>query len=76
MNKERRGKLQVALNHLGQAAEIVEAVKEGEEEALSNMPDSFDRTDRWADMENAIDHMGDAIDDIKSAMEHVEEAQK
>ena len=74
MNKYRRGHLRIAIDLLNQAKQIVDKAQDEEDDALSGMPESMEYTDRYAQMENAVDCLGNASDSIDEALEQIGEA--
>lgn len=63
-----------AVYHLNRAQAIVESAVDQEDDALSNMPDNLQSTERYEKMENAIDKLNDASEKIDEARECIEEA--
>lgn len=63
-----------AVYHLNKAQEIVESAVDQEDDALANMPDNLQATERYEKMENAIDKLNDASEKIDEARECIEEA--
>ena len=59
---------------LRSAGDIVSAVLDEEQDDLDNIPDGLSESDRYTGMENAIDAMEKAADNIDSAIEELEEA--
>ncbi len=64
MNKHRRNKLSEAIGYLDNALQIISDVRDDEQDALDNIPENLQQSDRYSDMENAVDTMEEAIDDI------------
>jgi len=73
MNKERRKKLQEAITKLDEARSIIETVRDEEQEAFDNMPESFQYAERGHKMDEAIGSMTDVADDLESAVENLNE---
>ena len=67
MNQARRNRLSSALDLLGRAESIIDQVCEEERDSVGNMPENLERSDQYAAMEEAVSHLEDAIDDIRSA---------
>lgn len=74
MNERRRKRLNRAINLLNQARDLVDAVRDEESDAMSNMPENFQDTERYEKMENAVDNLDEAIDNIDEAISQVESA--
>jgi len=67
MDRERRGRLRDALGLLGNAAAIVESVCDKEQDCMDNYPENLQGTERYEQMELAVDSMNDAMDRIEDA---------
>ena len=74
MNEKRRGLLKKAVSELEKASSIVDAVSEEEQDCLDNIPDNLQESEMSYKMENAIDCLQDAIEDIENAIKKVKEA--
>lgn len=74
LNNKRRDSLKEAVYHLNKAQAIVESAVDQEDDALANMPDNLQATERYEKMENAIDKLNDASEKIDEARECIEEA--
>lgn len=74
MNKARRKKLGEAFNLLDSAKEILEAVREEEQEAYENLPESLQNSGKGEDMQNYMDMLEEAenyLDDANSVIEQI-----
>lgn len=74
MNKIRRKKLGDAFDLIAQAKDILEAVKEEEQEAIDNLPDNFRFGERGEEMEGYIEMLDEAynyLDDANSVIEQI-----
>lgn len=74
MNKQRRHRLGKAFNLIIEAEEILEEVKQEEDEARENLPDNFRDGDRGQQMQDAIDMIDEAIgycQDAESVIEQI-----
>ena len=74
MNAGRRKKLTVAIDHLREASSIVDRIKDEEQDSLDNMPENLQESERYSNMEEAVDALDDALVSINEAFEHVEDA--
>lgn len=74
MNTGRRKKLTVAIDHLREASNIVDQIKDEEQDSLDNMPENLQESERYSNMEEAVDALDDALVSINEAFEHVEDA--
>lgn len=67
MNKQRRVNLSQALTYLKAAMEIVNDVKRDEEDAMNNMPENLQESERYYTLEEnveALDAIADSIDEV------------
>lgn len=76
MNDKRRASLKDAIYHLNKAQSIVEQVGDQEDDALSNIPENLQASERCEKIEDAIDKLNDASEKIDEARECIEEAMK
>lgn len=74
LNAGRRKKLTVAIDHLREASNIVDQIKDEEQDSLDNMPENLQESERYSNMEEAVDALEDALVSINEAFEHVEDA--
>lgn len=75
MNKRKRIKLKESEVLLNKAIEIIEAVKEDEQDSLDNMPENLQDSARASQMEDCIDQLDEALEYISSALECTDAAQ-
>lgn len=71
MNNTRRKKVLTAINSIDEIAEQIEDIKNEEEEAYDNLPESFQYSDRGYAMEDAIstlEQIQETIDEFKSEL--------
>ena len=66
MNKQRRSKLTEAIGHIDSALQIISDVRDDEQDALDNMPENLQSSDRYSEIENAVDTMDEAIDELEN----------
>ena len=74
MNKARRKRLGQAFDKCAEILEILEAVKEEEDEAYENLPDSFRDGERGEEMQGyieMIDEVTGYIEDAQSVIEQI-----
>ena len=62
MNKARRKAIKEACELIQRATEIITEVRDEEDEALNNLPESFQYGEKGEAMEEAIDTLSDAVD--------------
>lgn len=66
MNKERRKRIAQAHELVTQAMAILEEVREQEEEALSNLPDSLQEGEKGQAMQEHVDNLQQVHDDLEN----------
>lgn len=74
MNKQRRKQLAEASAMISKAQEIIESVKDEEQEAHDNLPDSFQYGEKGQQMEEYIDALDEAYgqcDDLVSIIDDI-----
>lgn len=74
MNKQRRNILGKAFDLITEAEQILEEVKQEEDEARENLPDNFRDGDRGQQMQDAIDMIDEVIgycQDAESVLEQI-----
>lgn len=64
MNKVRRKRLAEAIDLINQAKGILEEVKDEEQEAYDNLPESFQYGERGEQMQEYIDSMDEAYENL------------
>ncbi len=74
MNAARRAILKKAIASIEQAKEYVDQVYDDEYDALSNMPENLESSERYEKMENAVDILEEIQDDLDDVLEKIEEA--
>ena len=73
MNAARRKRLAEAVDLIASAKEIIEEVREEEQEAFGNMPESIQGSERGEEMEGFIGKLENAADDLDSISDIVGE---
>lgn len=73
MNKQRRKELGKAFDMIEQAKEIIEAVKEEEEESYENLPDNFRYGERGEEMQGYIEMMDETVGYLEDANSVIEQ---
>lgn len=74
MNNDKRKRLAGAMEILARALETVDAVTDEEQECLDSFPESLQNNSRYEKMENAVDMLIDASEQISSAIDCIQEA--
>lgn len=72
MNKERRDRLSDVIAFLEEAKDLLEDVKNDEQDAFDNMPVGLQCSERGSKMEDYIEFMEDAGDQIDNVCEFIE----
>ena len=76
MNKERRKQLADIVEQLESLKSELEEVKEQEESAFENMPESLQGSDRGQRMQEVIDILDNSFSSIEEAIDGLTEAQQ
>ena len=74
MNNVRRKKLAGIVSSLESAQELLEELRDEEQDYLDNMPESLQSSDKYSIREEAIENMESAIDSINEVIDYVESA--
>lgn len=72
MNIKRRKRLREILTTITDVSSEIETLRDEEDEARDNMPESFQDTDRYSESEEASDAMDSAIDSLNDAATSIE----
>lgn len=72
MNKERRDRLSDVIASLEEAKDLLEDVKNDEQDAFDNMPVGLQCSERGSKMEDYIELMEDAVDQIDNVCTFIE----
>ena len=65
MNRDRRKRLRQVIDQGNQLLDQLRQIQAEEQEALDNIPESLQLTDRYGDMETAIDLLEEAADNLE-----------
>lgn len=71
MNKDRREKLSEAVKKLSDVQAVVQAVCDKEEDCLDNYPENLQGTERFEQMELAVDSLNEALEKLDDAKEQI-----
>lgn len=74
MNETKRNKLREAIRFLSSASNIVDGVCDTEQDCMDNMPENLQSTERYERMEDAVDHLNDALERLDEAKDHIQSA--
>lgn len=69
MNANRRKEIQRAVDMLEEAKSILENCRDEEQDALDNMPESLQESERGQKMEEYIDQLDNAISSVEESVE-------
>lgn len=74
MNEKKRSKLRTAIKYADMIIEIADQVAEQENDAMDNMPENLQYSERYERMENAVnclESVSDAMGQVKDLLEGV-----
>lgn len=74
MNETKRKSLRDALSLISRAIIITESVCDKEQDAMDNLPENLQCTERFGAMENAVDNLNDAVEKMEEAKSQIEAA--
>jgi len=74
MNKSRRASIRIAAGYLDRAIDLIRVAKDDEQDALDNMPENLQNSERYEAMESAIDNLEDALSNIDEAKDCIDRA--
>jgi NTP pyrophosphatase (non-canonical NTP hydrolase) len=74
MNKNDRNELEKALALLGEAQEIIDAIKDGEQEKFDNLSEGLQQTEKGQKFEDTVSTLEDAWNSIDEAVGSINEA--
>lgn len=74
MNNKRRKELRRAIDMIETALDIVNSVKDEEEDTMYNYPENLQGTEIYENMETAVDTMDDAVSNIDDGISSLNEA--
>lgn len=74
MNNKRRKELRRAIDMIETALDIVNSVKDEEEDAMYNYPENLQSTETYENMEVAVDTMGEVTSAIEDGVDSLNNA--
>jgi len=74
MNKNDRKELEKALALIGEAQEIIDAIKDGEQEKFDNLSEGLQQTEKGQKFEEIVSTLEDAWNSIDEAVGSINEA--
>ena len=72
MNRERRNRISDIMERLDAIQTELEEIRDEEQEAFDNMPESIQGSERGENMETGIDTMSECIDNLLTVVEQLE----
>lgn len=73
MNNDRRTRITDAMEHLSLAREILEDVRDEEQEAYDNLPENLKEGERGQKMEDALGTLDTVVSDLEDMESSLEE---
>ena len=73
MNKARKNKLKAILDELETLYARLDDIRGLEEDAMMNVPESLQETDRYEEMEEAFDNLDNACSSLEDALDSIKE---
>ncbi len=72
MNKKRKEDLRGVMSLLDSAIRIVQRVYNREEDCVDNYPENLQGTERYEQMEDAVESLSEALDKLSEAQENIQ----
>lgn len=72
MNKIRRKQLSDIMDKIAEVQELLESVRDEEQEAMDNMPESLQASERYTTMSDAVESMDLALYSLQEAADNIE----
>lgn len=73
MNKDRKKKLVSIMNELETLYARLDDIRGLEDDAMMNVPESLQETDRYEEMEEAFDNLDNACSSLEDALDSIKE---
>lgn len=74
MNNKRRKRLDGVVSMLETASNLLEQILDEETDCLNNMPENLESSNRYCKIEEAIDNMDTALESVEQAIEYISAA--
>ncbi len=74
MNQDNRKELQRAISLIEEANEIVERIKEGEQEKFDNLSEGLQQSERGQKFEENVSILDDAFSQLEDSIENIQNA--
>jgi hypothetical protein len=72
MNAKRRKELEKALGYLNSAKQIIDLMKDEEQDAFDNMPEGLQMSEKGEAMEEAIENLEEALSSLEDVISSVD----
>lgn len=76
MNNTRRKAIQNIMDKLEELMEEIEAIKDEEQDAYDNLPESLQNSERGEAMESAVYNLDDAAENVQLVIDALESAKE
>lgn len=76
MNNTRRKAIQNIMDKLEELMEEIEAIKDEEQEAYDNLPESLQNSERGEAMDSAVYNLDDAAENVQLVIDTLESAKE
>lgn len=76
MNNTRRKAIQNIMDKLEELMEEIEAIKDEEQEAYDNLPESLQNSERGEAMDSAVYNLDDAAENVQLVIDALESAKE
>lgn len=73
MNNERRKQIKEAILQINTVSDKLDSIKDYEDEARENIPESFEYTDAYQKSEECSDALSDAVSDLQAVAAALED---
>lgn len=71
MNNKRRSRLRTAIGYLMATEEIIYSVHSEEEDALNNIPENLEDSDRYSEIEDNVDTLEEVSEGLAEVLEKI-----
>lgn len=74
MNKNDRKELEKAISLLKEAQEIIESIKDGEQDKFDNLSEGLQQTENGQKFEEIVSNLDEAYSNIEDAMTYIDDS--
>jgi len=74
LNDKRRNSIREVINLLNSVESKIDVIRDAEEDSLDNMPENLQFSDRYENMERAVDSLNDALELVDQVKEKLDDA--